>query len=126
MSNRAEASKLQRGMSMKRNTAVFLAALSLVASSGCGLAANEVIDGDGNVIQVSENTQALSDPYGNPVDPNGGDITPLPPLQLLPPAPGGEGTPPGTDPSIALPQDPIPLIDPARPSNGPRVGPVTQ
>lgn len=136
----SKALKLQRGPDMKRFTAVFLATLSLAAFTGCGLEADETIDENGEVRKVSQQGHALtgSGPAGKPSDPNvgnGGGV-PLPPLSFVPPANNGADGAKGDtrspyvnprDPGLfGLPQDPIPLFDPAkpRPPGGvdPRVG----
>lgn len=126
-----QALKLQRGMGMKRITAVFLAALS-VAVSGCGLEADEYVDENGNVQKHSQKTQALAGDEPATPDATGGEGEPLPALQFVPPlvAPTGGGSDPVVNPRnpdlVALPQDPIPLVEPGKTGpqpNGPRVGP---
>lgn len=137
----SKALMLQRGTPMNRFTAVFLATVSLAALSGCGLDPDETIDENGNVQKVSHQDQALegADPVVNPADPDVGTGADVPVVQVVVVAPGANGVPTvivaptpvvnPRDPGLAgLPQDPIPLIDPAKPQppNGggdPRVGP---
>lgn len=136
----SKALMLQTGTPMKRFTAVFLATVSLAALSGCGLEPDETIDENGNVQKLGRQDQALEgvDPVVNPADPDVGTGADVPVVQVVVVAPGANGAAPTVvvtsnprDPGlVALPQDPIPLIDPAKPqppSSGgdPRVGPQT-
>lgn len=107
---------LQMDKPMKRITAVFVAAALAIGAVGCGLGPNETIDEHGNVVQLGQSENALISP--DTTTPGGlpGDITPLPPLVFSGPStnPTIANTGGIVDPTIALPQDPIPLLNPSK------------